>query len=58
MARRRRTGIGTGRPSPYVYALLAVVLIGSMFPFYWSFLIGSGDSSTIYESPEPIRKDQ
>jgi len=29
--------------------LLAVVLIGSMFPFYWSFLIGSGDSSTIYD---------
>jgi cellobiose transport system permease protein len=49
MARRRRTGIGTGRPSPYVYALLAVVLIGSMFPFYWSFLIGSGDQSTIYD---------
>ncbi len=48
MARRRRTGIGTGRPSPYVYAMLAVVLIGAMFPFYWSFLIGSGDASTIY----------
>lgn len=48
MARRRRTGIGTGRPSPFVYALLAVVLIGSMFPFYWSFLIGSGDASSIY----------
>lgn len=48
MARRRRTGIGTGRPSPYVYAMLAVVLIGSMFPFYWSFLIGSGTASTIY----------
>ncbi len=49
MARRRRTGFGTGRPSPYVYAMLAVVLIGSMFPFYWSFLIGSGDASTIYD---------
>ncbi len=48
MARRRRTGIGTGRPSPYVYALLAVVLVAAMFPFYWSFLIGSGDASTIY----------
>lgn len=48
MARARRTGIGTGRPSPFVYAMLAVVLIGSMFPFYWSFLIGSGDASSIY----------
>ena len=48
MARRRGTGIGVGRPSPLVYGLLAVVLIGSMFPFYWSFLIGSGNASTIY----------
>lgn len=49
MARRINTGIGTGRPTPIVYAMLAVVLIGSMFPFYWSFLIGSGDQSTIYD---------
>ncbi len=49
MAGRRRTGIGTGRPSPYVYAILAVVLVGSVFPFYWSFLIGSGTASTIYD---------
>ncbi|WP_291377484.1 carbohydrate ABC transporter permease [Demequina sp.] len=48
MARRTRTSIGTGRPTPFVYAMLAVVLVGSMFPFYWSFLIGSGDASTIY----------
>ncbi|PKQ18832.1 MAG: sugar ABC transporter permease [Actinobacteria bacterium HGW-Actinobacteria-8] len=48
MARSRRTGIGTGRPPSVVYGLLAVVLIGSMFPFYWSFLIGSGNASTIY----------
>ncbi len=48
MARGRRTGIGTGRPSPLVYALLSAVLIAAMFPFYWSFLIGSGDASTIY----------
>ena len=34
MARRTRTSIGTGRPTPFVYAMLAVVLVGSMFPFY------------------------
>ncbi|MDX2468334.1 MAG: carbohydrate ABC transporter permease, partial [Acidimicrobiia bacterium] len=49
MARRVNTGIGSGRPSPFVYGILAVVLIGSMFPFYWSFLSGSGDHSTIYD---------
>ena len=43
--RRRLTSIG--RPSPWVYAFLAVVLLGSIFPLYWSLLIGSGDSSTL-----------
>ena len=36
-----------GRPSPIVYAFLAIVMFASVFPLYWSFLIGSGDSSTI-----------
>jgi cellobiose transport system permease protein len=35
------------RPGWIVYACLAVVLVGSLFPFYWSLLIGSGDSYTI-----------
>ena len=35
------------RPGWFVYAALAIVLGGSLFPFYWSFLIGSGDASTI-----------
>lgn len=35
------------RPSPWVYLLLGVVLVASVFPFYWSFLIGSGDSYTV-----------
>jgi ABC-type Fe3+ transport system permease subunit len=35
------------RPGWFVYACLAVVLVGSLFPFYWSLLIGSGDSYTI-----------
>ena len=49
MARQRQRTIGSGRPSWFVYGALAVVLVASMFPFYWSFLIGSGDSSTIYD---------
>lgn len=35
------------RPSPWVYLFLGVVLLASVFPFYWSFLIGSGDSYTV-----------
>jgi cellobiose transport system permease protein len=45
-ARRRRL-LAIGRPNPLVYAFLSVVLVGSVFPLYWSLLIGSGDSSTI-----------
>ncbi|MET4702749.1 cellobiose transport system permease protein [Frigoribacterium sp. UYMn621] len=45
--RRRVRPIAIGRPSPIVYAFLAAVMVASVFPLYWSFLIGSGDSSTI-----------
>jgi cellobiose transport system permease protein len=41
--RQRTTRIRGVRAGFWVY----VVLIGSLFPFYWSFLIGSGDASTI-----------
>lgn len=44
---RRRSLLAIGRPNPLVYAFLSVVLVGSVFPLYWSLLIGSGDSSTI-----------
>ena len=43
----RTTRIKGRRAGFWVYAGLVVVLIGSVFPFYWSFLIGSGDSTTI-----------
>ncbi|WP_448808308.1 carbohydrate ABC transporter permease [Agromyces bauzanensis] len=45
--RTRTTRIRGVRAGFWVYAGLGVVLIASLFPFYWSFLIGSGDSSTI-----------
>ncbi len=35
------------RPSWVVYGLLAAFLVGCFFPYYWSLLIGSGDSYTI-----------
>jgi cellobiose transport system permease protein len=43
----RTTRIRGSRPGFWVYAGLGVVLLSALFPFYWSFLIGSGDSSTI-----------
>ena len=38
------------RPRPFVYGFLAVILAGSVFPFYWSFLIGSGDAGTLSDT--------
>lgn len=43
----RTTRIRGNRAGFWTYLGLVVVLVGSLFPFYWSFLIGSGDSSTI-----------
>jgi cellobiose transport system permease protein len=45
--RRKARAIATGRPGFLTYGFLAAVLLGSMFPLYWSFLIGSGDATTI-----------
>ncbi|WES63739.1 carbohydrate ABC transporter permease [Microbacter sp. GSS18] len=45
--RHRTIRIRGRRAGFWVYGALVVVLIGSVFPFYWSFLIGSGDASTI-----------
>jgi len=42
---RRRSSLT--RPGWRVYAFLSVVLVLSLFPFYWSFLIGSGDAFTV-----------
>lgn len=43
---RRRAPRGS-RPGFVAYGILAAVLIASAFPFYWSFLIGSGDEYTV-----------
>lgn len=49
--RRRRnertTKIRGVRAGFWVYMGLGVVAVSAIFPYYWSFLIGSGDSSTI-----------
>ena len=47
MATSRRKIRSAGRPPKIVYFMLGAVILASLFPFYWSFLIGSGDSYTI-----------
>ncbi len=49
MAVRRRTvdSAGLGRARFWVYGLLIAFLVGSIFPFYWSFLVASRDTSML-----------
>lgn len=47
--RTRRGRSRIGRPSRLVYAFLAAVLLVGVFPLYWSLIIGSGDSTTLYD---------
>lgn len=47
---RRPRPVRGARPGWMVYATLGAVLLASLFPFYWSLLIGSGDSSTIRDA--------
>lgn len=48
MAMFKRTSMANlNRPTWFTYTALAVVLLASFFPFYWSFLIGSGDAGTV-----------
>lgn len=47
MAVRRTSLISLSRPSWVVYGALAAVLLASLFPLYFSYLIGSGDSSSV-----------
>ena len=44
---RRATRIKGSRPSFWSYLILTVVFILGMFPLYWSFIIGSGDASSL-----------
>ncbi|GAB2832450.1 carbohydrate ABC transporter permease [Microbacterium insulae] len=45
--RTRARRIRGARPGWVLYAFLAVVVLLSIFPLYWSFLIGSGDAQTL-----------
>jgi cellobiose transport system permease protein len=45
--RRRAEARIAQRPGFIAYGFLAAVVAASVFPFYWSFLIGSGNSGTL-----------
>jgi len=47
----RTTHIRGSRPGFIVYAVLTVVFISAAFPLWWSFIIGSGDASSLRERP-------
>ena len=50
----RRAQTGDKRASFWVYGLLIAFLIGSAFPFFWSFLVASRDSSMLTERIPPL----
>ncbi|WP_243076074.1 carbohydrate ABC transporter permease [Microbacterium sp. SS28] len=43
----RATKIRGSRPTFWTYAILAIVFVVGVFPLYWSFIIGSGDASSL-----------
>ena len=54
--RRRRSGAGgvNRRPGIPTYGLLLAVILGSAFPLYWSFLVGSYDATVVNKDLPPI----
>lgn len=55
-SRKRRRGERTirirgARPGFWTYAILLTVFVASAFPLYWSFVIGSGDASSLRTRP-------
>ncbi|WP_199432240.1 carbohydrate ABC transporter permease [Qaidamihabitans albus] len=50
----RDTGGRLGRANFSVYGLLVAWVLGSIFPFYWSFLVASRDSSMLTEAIPPL----
>ena len=55
-ARQARGKGGAGasrRPGWVTYAILAFVLLVSVYPLYYSFLLGSSDAQTIAQNPVP-----
>ncbi|HKS47719.1 MAG TPA: carbohydrate ABC transporter permease [Amycolatopsis sp.] len=43
-----------GRPNLLVHVTLAVFVLGSLFPFYWQFLVASRDTSMLGDAIPPL----
>ncbi|GAA3571377.1 carbohydrate ABC transporter permease [Amycolatopsis ultiminotia] len=43
-----------GKPRKATYGVLAVFVLGSLFPFYWSFLVASRDNGMLTERIPPL----
>lgn len=56
--RTRMTALGRNRtlsrPGAFVYTILAVVLIASVFPLWWSYLVSSNGISAVNANPRPL----
>ena len=47
MFKRSKVFAGVERPGWFVYTSLIVIILASFFPFWYTFIIGSGDSGTV-----------
>ncbi|MBN9747271.1 sugar ABC transporter permease [Amycolatopsis sp. A1MSW2902] len=45
---------GLGKPRRATYGVLIVFVLGSLFPFYWSFLVASRDNGMLTERIPPL----
>lgn len=52
--RRSRRGRGQGRPGFLAYTLVILVVLGSIFPFYWMFVVASNDTSAMSQLPPRV----
>lgn len=50
----RRSVATLGKPRKATYWVLAIFVLGSLFPFYWSFLVASRDNGMLTEPVPPI----
>lgn len=52
--RRSRRGRRQGRPGFLSHALVILVVLGSIFPFYWMFVVASNDTSAMSQLPPRV----
>jgi cellobiose transport system permease protein len=50
----RKSVVRLGKPRKATYWVLAIFVLGSLFPFYWSFLVASRDNGMLTERIPPF----